>query len=369
MTSPVDDELIDKGEFTATPSPQYSAPPHATDAPAWRKYFNHIRFGLAAILVIVAVGMYFGGRSNSAGASEIIRESADTPGNNVFTPSVAAASPAPVAAATATPPQSSQGLVRANGDAPGLYAGQRDVPSCNAGALVGYLTANPGKASAWAGAAGIPTDGIKGFVDSLTSVVLRVDTRVTEFQFGGGKAIAKQAVLQSGTAVFVDRTGFPRVRCASGNPLTEPRSVPSAPTYTGPAWPGFSPSSIVVITPAAAPVALVLIDLRNGNVFVRIPGSIILLDIDRPAVGIAIIIVEPGGPFTVTGSQFPPGTAITITFDDPATTLATPTADGGGNFSVRVNAPPTARPGIHQVTITGGGVTLTQPVYVLPIAR
>jgi hypothetical protein len=335
----------------------------------WRRYTTYIRFGLAAILVIVAVGVYLGGRSKGAGASEILLESTDRPGSNVFTPSVAAPSPAPVPAATATPPQSSQGLIKANGDAPGLYAGQRDIPSCNAGALVGYLTANPDKASAWAGAAGITSGGIKEFVDSLTSVLLRVDTRVTEFQFGGGKAVPKQAVLQTGTAVFVDRSGFPRIRCTSGNPLSEPRAVPSTPSYSGPRWPGFSPGSIVVIAPATQPVALVLIDIRNGNVFVRIPGSIIIIDIDRPPLGVAVIIVEPGGPFTVTGTRFPPGTAITVTFDDPVTTLATPTADGGGNFTVRVNAPETARPGIHQVTITGGGVTLTQPVYVLPIAR
>jgi len=94
----------------------------------------------------------------------------------------------------------------------------------------------------------------------------------------------------------------------------------------------------------------------------------VLIDINLPPTGVAIIIVEPGGPFTVTGVRFPPGAALTVVFDNPAVTLATPTADGAGNFAVQVTAPATAAPGVHQVTTTGGGVSLTQPVYVIPPA-
>ncbi len=336
--------------------------------PAWRRYIRHIRLGVALLLVVTAIAVFITGRSSKAGAGEIIRHASDVPGNNTFTPSVAAPAPAGATAVNANPPPSNSGLIQAKGDAPGIYGGARDVPSCNASALVGYLTSNPDKASAWAGALGISAADINGFVDTLTPVLLRVDTRVTEYQFGGGKAVAKQAALQSGTAVFVDRSAFPRIRCASGNPLSQPRAVTSSPSYTGPTWPGFSPSTLVVITPTPTPVALVLIDVRTGAIFVRIPGSIILIDIDRPPVGITIIIVEPGGPFTVTGTGFPPGAALTVTFDNPAVTLATPTADGGGNFTVRVNAPANAAPGVHQVTTTGGGVSLPQAVYVIPRA-
>jgi hypothetical protein len=358
------------GQLTNTP-PDLD-PDLALDFPperrTWRSYIRYIRLGLALLMVIIAGVVFITSRSSKAGAGEIIRHPVDVPGTNTFTPSVAAPAPANAAAVNANPPASNSGLIQAKGDAPGLYAGARDVPSCNASALVGYLTSNPDKAAAWAGASGIDAANIKGFVDTLTPVLLRVDTRVTEYQFGGGKAIPKQAVLQSGTAVFLDRSAFPRIRCASGNPLSQPRAITSSPSYTGPTWPGFSPTTLVVITPTPTPVALVLIDIRTGAVFVRIPGSIIIIDIDRPALGIVIIIVEPGGPFTVTGTGFPPGAALTVTFDNPAVTLATPAADGAGNFTVRVNAPVGAAPGIHQVTTTGGGVSLPQPVYVIPPA-
>jgi hypothetical protein len=260
-------------------------------------------------------------------------------------------------------------LTTAKGDAPGLYAGQRDVPSCKTDQLVSFLQGNPSKASAWASAIKIDPSQIKDFVATLTPALTRVDTRVTEFEFGNNnKPLPKQTILQAGTAVLLDRTAFPRVRCIAGDPLAEPRAVSSTPTYTGPRWAGFSPSTVVVVTPAPQPVAIILIDVTNGSVFVRIPGSLVLIDINLPPTGVAIIIVEPGGPFTVTGVRFPPGAALTVVFDNPAVTLATPTADGAGNFAVQVTAPANAAPGVHQVTTTGGGVSLTQPVYVIPPA-
>jgi hypothetical protein len=314
--------------------------------------------------------VFLTGRSDKANAGEILRQPADRPGANTFTPSIAAASPATQApTATTAPAPSPKGLITAKGDAPGLYAGERDVPSCKPDQLVSYLQANPSKAQAWASAIQIDPTQIKGFVATLMPALLRVDTRVTDFQFGSnGKPLPKQSVLQAGTAVMLDRTAFPRVRCQSGDPLAEPRAVPSSPSYTGPSWPTFSPTTIVVVTPAPQPTAIILIDIRTGAVFVRIPGSLVLIDIDLPPTGVAITIVEAGGPFTVTGVRFPPGAALTVVFDNPAVTLATPTADGAGNFAIQVTAPAGAAPGVHQVTTTGGGVSLTQPVYVIPPA-
>ncbi|HEY2427462.1 MAG TPA: DUF6777 domain-containing protein [Acidimicrobiales bacterium] len=325
---------------------------------------------LAGILFVSAVVIFFAGRSGKANAGEIILQGKDTPGTNTFTPSIATPPPAnQVATATASPTPSQNGLTTAKGDAPGLYAGQRDVPSCKADQLISYLQTNPSKASAWASAIEIDPSQIKDFVATLTPALLRVDTRVTDFEFGSNaKPLPKQTILQSGTAVMLDRTAFPRVRCQSGDPLAQPRAVTSTPSYTGGRWSGFSPTTVVVVTPAPQPVAIILIDVTNGAVFVRIPGSLVLIDINLPATGVAIIIVEPGGPFTVTGVRFPPGAALTVVFDNPAVTLATPTADGAGNFAVQVTAPATALPGVHQVTTTGGGVTLAQPVYVIPPA-
>jgi hypothetical protein len=81
------------------------------------------------------------------------------------------------------------------------------------------------------------------YIDSLTPVLLRSDTRVTNHGFRDGWATPYQAVLQAGTAVLVDNTGVPRARCACGNPLTPPQAVPTTPTYQGTPWPGFTPGT------------------------------------------------------------------------------------------------------------------------------
>jgi len=340
----------------------------ARPTPWWQS--RALRFVLAGLLFLTAGVVFFASRSGSANAGEIFREPSDRPGPNTFTPSIASPAPATTAPNALTAPAPSQnGLTTAKGDAPGLYAGQRDVPSCKPDQLVNYLQTNPSKGQAWASAIGIQQSQIKDFVATLTPAVLRVDSRVTDFQFGSnGKALPKQTILQAGTAVMLDRTAFPRVRCQSGDPLAQPRAVTSTPSYSGPQWTGFSPATVVVIRPAPQPVALVLIDLTTGRTFVRIPGSLVLVDIDQPPTGVAIIIVEPGGPFTVTGVRFPPGAALTVVFDNPPVTLGNPTADGAGNFAIQVTAPADAAPGVHQVTTTGGGVSLTQPVYVIPPA-
>jgi hypothetical protein len=325
---------------------------------------------LALVLLVTAVVVFLAGRSGKSNAGEVILQPSQSSGANSYTPSIATPAPATQApTATTAPAPSQRGLITAKGDAPGLYAGERDVPSCKPDQLVTYLQTNPSKGQAWASAIQIDPSQIKDFVATLTPALLRVDTRITDFQFGSnGKPLPKQSVLQAGTAVLLDRTAFPRVRCGSGDPLGEPRAVTSAPSYTGSRWPAFSPSTIVVVTPAPQPVAIILIDIRTGAIFVRIPGSLVIIDIDLPPTGVAIIIVEPGGPFTVTGVRFPPGAALTVVFDNPPVTLGTPTADGAGNFAIQVIAPAGAAPGVHQVTTTGGGVSLTQPVYVIPPA-
>src|SRR5439155_4901098 len=176
----------------------------------------------------------------------------------------------------------------------------------------------------------------------------------------------QQSVLQRGTAILLDRTGFPRVRCRSGSPLGQPRAVSSTPSYTGSAWPGFSKRRIVVVRPARSTGPFILLDSPTGSIFVRIPGGI--ADLNVPPTGVTIQLCEPGGPFGVTGSRFPPGTPILLTWDNPLVTLANVTADGAGNFSEQVTCPPNAPLGVHQVTATGGGFTLAQPVFAIPPA-
>jgi hypothetical protein len=322
------------------------------------------------VLFVAGVFVFINSRGSGkkAAAGEIFLEANDAPGTSTFTPSIAVAPPAKTAPNATETPKPSQGLIKTSGANEGLYGGQRDVSSCNATALVQYLEGRPDIARPWAAALGInPTD-IRAFVATLTPALLRVDTRVTDYGLANGRAVPRQSILQSGTAVLLDRTAFPRVRCASGNPLAEPQAVTSAPQYTGPPWQGFSPTTVIVVTPAPTTTVIVLIDVVTGVPFARIPGSIVIIDIDRPAQGVTLIIVEPGGPARITGANWPPGTQVTIAFDNPAVTIGTTAADGAGNIAADVTIPDTAAPGVHTVTISGGGFSVPQAVYVIPPA-
>jgi uncharacterized protein DUF6777 len=324
---------------------------------------------VALIVFVAGVFVFLGSRGGkSAAAGEIFLQGSDVAGPDTFTPNIAAPPPATKAPNATETPKPSQGTIATSGGKEGLYAAQRGVPSCNAEALIKFLEGSPDKARPWAAALGINVADIRAYVGTLTSVLTRTDTRVTDYGFADGKAVPRQSVLQAGTAVFVDRTGVPRIRCQSGNPLGEPRAVTSSPQYINPPWTGFSPQTLVLINPAPATTILVLVDATTGIIFVRIPGSVVIIDIDRPAAGVILVIVEPGGRARITGANWPPGTAVTINFDNPAVTLATVNADGAGNIAADVTIPDTAAPGVHTVTITGGGFSVPQAVYVIPRA-
>ncbi|MFB7506358.1 DUF6777 domain-containing protein [Streptomyces broussonetiae] len=150
------------------------------------------------------------------------------------------------------------------GGTPGLYSGTAHVAGCDVERQIEYLTANPARADAFAGAAGISATGVPGFLRGMTPVVLRTDTRVTNHAYHHGQATGYQAVLQAGTAVLVDNRGMPRVRCACGNPLGAPVAVRGGLGARGSAWSGYRPSQVVVVTPAP-----------------RVVASITIVDVDR----------------------------------------------------------------------------------------
>jgi len=103
-------------------------------------------------------------------------------------------------------------------------------------------------------------------------------------------------------------------------------------------------------------------------VFVRIPGGLVIIDIDRPGAGVTLLMFEAGQPARLTGRNWPPGTAVTVTFDNPAVTLSTVNADGAGAITADVTIPAAATPGPHTVTFTGGGFAVNQTIYVIPRA-
>jgi hypothetical protein len=161
---------------------------------------------------------------------------------------------------------------RQSGGEPGLYGGTMQEGTCDAAQLVSFLQENPAKGRAWATTLGIDYEQIPDFVSSLTPVLLRADTRVTNHGYENGRATAIQVVLQAGTAVFVDEYGVPVTKCYCGNPLTTPRSFP--PVYYGPRWPGFTRDSITVVIKNTTIIeTFVLVDTRTGEGFNRPRGS------------------------------------------------------------------------------------------------
>jgi hypothetical protein len=139
--------------------------------------------------------------------------------------------------------------------------------------MINFLAANPDKARAWAQVEGTTPADIPDYIRSLTPVVLRYDTRVTNHGFTNGVALPYQSVLQAGTAVLVDRYGVPRARCYCGNPLLPPIPRAVTPVYTGPAWPAFQPTTIIIVVQAPQPVQILTLADPNGKPFGRPVGT------------------------------------------------------------------------------------------------
>jgi hypothetical protein len=231
----------------------------------------------AAVVVAITIGAGACSRSGGAEATTVRLEPASTAGANPFTTEVAYTavprSTAPAAVPTSTP-AASAGTARVSGVAPGLYGGTQDKGSCDVEQMISFLSdpANASKAKAWADTEGISVAAIPGFLRSLTPVVLRVDTRVTNHGFSHGKANALQSVLQAGTAVLVDKTGVPRAKCACGNPLL-PAVQTGTPTYTGSRWSGFEPNAVAVVAPGHPVDSFTLVDTETGENFSRPVGG------------------------------------------------------------------------------------------------
>jgi Domain of unknown function (DUF6777) len=122
------------------------------------------------------------------------------------------------------------------------------------------------------------------YVEGLTAVRLRYDTRVTNHGYRDGEANAFQSLLQAGTAVLVDDTGVPRVKCNCGNPLGEPTVLSESGGEVGTvediaenpdtAWDGLDPAQAVSVQPGEQAVeSVTLIDLDNGGLLERPVGS------------------------------------------------------------------------------------------------
>ena len=246
--------------------------------------------GVAVVVVLIAVVASSGGgkKSGTASGGEIFLEPIADTGTDPFTSSTASKPPKttipPDTAVTITknppqtapsfpkqsgPPKTGGGTVAVqprSGGTPGLYGGTGDQKVCDKQQMIDFLTNDTTKGAAWADAQGIPESQLASYLDSLTPAVLRSDTRVTNHGFKNGRATPHQSVLQAGTAVLVDNRGVPRARCACGNPLLPPNPVPSAPTFTGSAWPGFDPGNVTVIEQSPTVINIItVINVIDGT--------------------------------------------------------------------------------------------------------
>jgi hypothetical protein len=156
---------------------------------------------------------------------------------------------------------------------PGTYGGTVTGDVCDVSALASALAADQRLAEAWGAPLDLAVGDLPAYLDSLTPVVLLADTAVTDHELRGSGVAARQAILQRGTAVLVDRLGMPKVRCMSGAPLRTPQSLPADVEIQGEPWPGFS-LDVIRRIPAGDRVvtSFVLIDVRTGHAVLKAAG-------------------------------------------------------------------------------------------------
>jgi hypothetical protein len=273
------------GDRSAVVAAAVSAPSVSTDGP--RPSGSLRRRPAVRLLMIGLLALALGATAVGANlldpvdATSVVAEPADSSGEDSFTPPPTpgdgASEPTPPAGGGSVPGTDGGALpedVRVSGDTGGLYGGT-GADACSAASMARFLDDHPDRAAAWARAQGIEPSDIRSFLKSLTPVVLRTDTAVTNHGFRDGRANAYQATLQAGTAVMVDEYGVPRVRCACGNPLDGPGSRDQI-RYTGVTWSELGRRAVTVIgaAPAVVEQFVVLVVQEDATVVVdRLPGT------------------------------------------------------------------------------------------------
>lgn len=268
------------------PTPgQPPPPPTPAIGPARRPIALWIALGVAVALLVgagVTAAVVLTGDEPATAAEPVLLEPAADPGPDPFVSAVAV-TPVPtfpdevraVAAATANglTVDASTGTRVASGTTEALYGGSGDLGTCDPAKLIDFLDTHPDESAAWAGVHDIAPSAIGDYVATLTPVVLLFDTAVTNHGFTGGVAVPRQSVLQAGTAVLVDPTGTPAVRCACGNPLTAPtvRELPAADLQGG-RWEGFDPAAAVTVTAGPRTETFTLVDVATGSTYRRPAG-------------------------------------------------------------------------------------------------
>lgn len=341
--------------------PAYAAPAgYAAASPVKKSKLLYWLLPLIAVIVVgVALGVYFGffyGSSESfvQKEGEILLEPSGVAGPDSFageefvvagpTTTLKIINPQvtlPQLSTTTTATPTTEGatttastaiattvLVAYPGDTPALYGGSKDKLIADKEGELAFLEKNPQKAAAfcealnsdptlrWSGGSKVYPDQLRAYFAELTPMLLTRDTRVTNYGYKDGHPTPRQSVLQAGQLVLVDQYGVPRKRCECGNPLTPPKPSKKKPVYTGPQWPGFDPTTIIVIQSTTIIINdFTIIDIHTGEAFVRPAGTEGGDDGQTPGTD-------------TTGTTAPPSTDTTAT-TSPTSTETTGTTTGG----------------------------------------
>jgi Domain of unknown function (DUF6777) len=330
---------------------------------------------LAAAMLALWVAACGGSSSHSVsgvkGGSEVQAQAINTSGTNPFTASVGkdhgGVTPPPGSGST------SGGPATYVASTPGLYGGTRNISVCDASQLVSFLQQNQSKAAAWAGVLGIQPSQISSYVDQLTPVLLRTDTRVTNHGYVDGHATTLQSVLQAGTAVMVNQYGQPTVKCYCGNPLTPP-VLYTTPVYTGTVWTGFNPSNITIIQQSTTIInQYILYDPNTGQLYPQTPGINGKAGPYQGGTG-TTSTTTPSSPTTPTTGTSTSSTTTTPAQENPSVSLspnpvtagATVTLSATGfapnvDLAIDVNRPDGGTDHFSTTTDSGGNASYTFP--------
>ncbi|CAM3876999.1 serine/threonine-protein kinase [Smaragdicoccus niigatensis] len=252
-----------------------------------RRRLIHLALVFVAVAAAALAGWYWIPASTTTTAPQLVLLGVADGGANPFMPMTA-----PDAQPTSLPALPDKGsgeniVARPIlGDSPGLFAGQPQVADCDRSIINGLFSPNSDRSRAliaalnddptlyWSGGRPLTSADVATYLDELTPVRLRFDTRVTHYSLDGDKSVAVQAVFESGTAVLIDAAGMPRVRCISGSPITAPVALKQKPNVTGNAWPGYRPGALAIVQQSKVIMTnVVLADLSNGTAFQRPIGT------------------------------------------------------------------------------------------------
>lgn len=103
----------------------------------------------------------------------------------------------------------------------GIFGGSGGE-ACDIEGMIGFFETEPGIAQEWGEILALSPSEIPIFLRDLEAGYLLDPYQVLNTRLVDGQAVPFESTLAAGTAVLVDESGIPRVRCKCGNPLQQP---------------------------------------------------------------------------------------------------------------------------------------------------